>query len=164
MHISKKQKLHLILSWSAVIVWMLVIFTLSAQPGEESTHLSDKVAEIILKRTNIVFSQDTDITAATAFVKSLKYLLRKCAHLGEYFILGILVMNAVRASKVPMFKAIVLSALICVLYAVSDEMHQYFVPGREAQVTDVLIDGMGALAGIGLRPLIKRRNSPSYVE
>jgi VanZ family protein len=40
--------------------------------------------------------------------------------------------------------------VFCVLYAVSDEVHQLFVPGRGAQVTDVLIDNAGAFVGIGI--------------
>jgi VanZ family protein len=164
MHISKKQKLHIILSWTAVIVWMLVIFILSAQNGPESTQLSDRVAEIIIEKINMLVPLNIDITTATVFVKYSRILLRKIAHITEYFILGLLVMNAMKASNVPKSKAFILSLVICILYAVSDEVHQYFVPCRGAQVSDVLIDSIGAIAGIGIRPLLKRRNSPSYVE
>ena len=42
-----------------------------------------------------------------------------------------------------------------ILYAASDEFHQLFVPGRSGQITDVLIDSGGLLAGILLVVLIK---------
>ena len=38
----------------------------------------------------------------------------------------------------------------CSIYAVTDELHQYFVPGRSCQVKDVMIDSSGALTGICL--------------
>jgi VanZ family protein len=86
------------------------------------------------------------------------------AHVSEYFVLGALVTNAMKTSKVPRFKVFIFSVLICVFYAISDEVHQLFVPGRGAQMMDVLIDSAGAIAGIGCIFLIKRRNSTPYVE
>ncbi|GAA4069041.1 hypothetical protein GCM10022410_13710 [Amphibacillus indicireducens] len=48
---------------------------------------------------------------------------------------------------------------ICVLFAISDEVHQLFVPGRAGQVMDVVIDTTGAIAGIsgylGLEKLLR---------
>lgn len=35
-----------------------------------------------------------------------------------------------------------------ILYAASDELHQYFVPGRACQLRDVVIDGLGVLIGV----------------
>ena len=37
--------------------------------------------------------------------------------------------------------------LVAVAYAVTDEVHQLFVPGRSGRITDVLIDGAGAVVG-----------------
>jgi VanZ family protein len=67
-------------------------------------------------------------------------VLRKLAHLTEYAILGALLLRAVGA-RVP--------ALVAgVAYAVSDEIHQTFVPGRQGSVLDVLIDSAGVVIGI----------------
>ena len=49
-----------------------------------------------------------------------------------------------------------LSLFVCVLYAISDEVHQLFVSGRGAQVKDVLIDSAGAIVGVGLYLVISR--------
>jgi len=163
MHIWKKPQIQMILKWTAVIIWMLVIFLLSAQQGAESTNLSDRVAKIIIDKTDMLVHPIID-TSTFTFVKFVKVILRKSAHVAEYFILGILVINAVKASKVPDPRSFILSFLICILYAASDEIHQYFVPGREAQVLDVVIDSIGACVGIKLVPWIKKRNSTSCVE
>jgi len=67
-------------------------------------------------------------------------------------------MNALRRSGVNGWKFILFSLGICVLYAVSDEVHQLFVPGRGRQVRDVLIDSAGAIVGIGLYRVVSRIN------
>lgn len=38
--------------------------------------------------------------------------------------------------------------LLAVAYAISDEFHQLFVPGRNGSVADVVIDGLGALSAL----------------
>lgn len=164
MHIPKKQQLQIILSWTAVLLWMLLIFTLSAQHALESSSLSHKVAEVIIEKVSIVIPLDVETNTATDFVKCFNYIVRKGAHVGEYFILGALVMNATKTSKIPRFKSFIFSILLCILYAISDEVHQLFVPGRGAQVMDVLIDSVGAIVGIGCIFLSKRRNSTPDVE
>jgi len=52
------------------------------------------------------------------------------------------------------FFTLIFSLIFCLFYAASDEIHQLFVPGRGAKATDVLIDGIGALIGIGLYKFI----------
>ena len=51
--------------------------------------------------------------------------------------------------------------VITTAYAATDEMHQLFVPGRSGQVSDVLLDSAGAMAGLavlgGIRFLVQRR-------
>ncbi|WP_245575523.1 VanZ family protein [Alkalicoccus chagannorensis] len=47
--------------------------------------------------------------------------------------------------------------IICVVYAASDEYHQTFIPGRSGEVSDVVIDGIGAFVGISFYLLIRKR-------
>jgi VanZ family protein len=82
--------------------------------------------------------------------------VRKYAHFTEYLILDILVLNALTVSGVRGFKGFIFSLVFCILYAISDEVHQLFVPGRGAQVTDVLIDSAGAFVGIGMYGVIEK--------
>ncbi|MCL5411531.1 MAG: VanZ family protein [Patescibacteria group bacterium] len=69
---------------------------------------------------------------------------RKLAHLTEYAILFILFFRAFgyQKSKLP------LAFSLCVLYAISDEIHQLFVPLREGKATDVVVDSIGSVLGI----------------
>ena len=164
MHILKRQQLQIILSWIAVLLWMFLIFVLSAQPAPRSNGLSQKVTEVIIEKVGLLVPLDIKTSTTTDFINHFNHIVRKCAHVSEYFVLGALVTNAMKTSKVVKFKALIFSVLICILYAISDELHQLFVPGRGAQVMDVLIDSAGAIAGIGCIFLIKRRNSTPYVE
>jgi VanZ family protein len=76
-------------------------------------------------------------------------LLRKLAHASEYAVLGFLLVRAV-GRELP-------AVLLGVAYALSDEVHQHFVPGRQGAVYDVAIDAIGVLAGVYLVGRIVRR-------
>jgi VanZ family protein len=66
--------------------------------------------------------------------------LRKVAHAAEYAILGALLQRAVRHEP--------LAILLGSLYAVTDELHQSFVSGRQGSPLDWLIDTAGVAAGV----------------
>ena len=70
----------------------------------------------------------------------------KLAHLVVFTVLGVLVAGAVRHLKTP--RASWWAWVLVVLYAIADELHQSFVPGRSPLVTDVAIDSVGGLLGI----------------
>jgi VanZ family protein len=69
-------------------------------------------------------------------------VLRKLAHAGEYAILAGLLLRALRRPAA--------SVMLGIAYAVSDELHQHFVPGRQASPLDVAIDALGVLVGVAL--------------
>lgn len=75
------------------------------------------------------------------------FVLKKIAHFCEYFILVFLLYRAFKGSfDLKAFYLIFWPFILAFLYAVSDELHQHFVPNRHATVTDVLIDTCGILA------------------
>jgi VanZ like family len=69
-------------------------------------------------------------------------VLRKLAHAAEYAVLGVLLLRAIGRPG-PAFA-------LATLYAVTDEIHQAFVPGRQASPVDLAIDAAGAAIGIAL--------------
>ncbi|MBI4584590.1 MAG: VanZ family protein [Planctomycetes bacterium] len=48
------------------------------------------------------------------------------------------------------------------LYGAADELHQHFVPGREASLWDLLADGLGGLAGAVISAWLRRKKSGEY--
>ncbi len=130
------------LSWIVVILWMALIFYLSHQPATESDELSTGITEVIIQTVEKVApGMEIDI-------RSLNHTIRKNAHFFAYLVLGVLVINALRASGIKGYRSIALALGICILYAISDEVHQLFIPGRSGEVRDVLIDTAGASVGI----------------
>ena len=129
-------------SWFFVIVWMFVIFYLSHQPASESSRLSLSVADWLLSVISVILPDGLFV------FEPFHFYIRKAAHFIAYFILGVLALRAFRVSGARGWKSVVCAFALSFVYAISDEFHQLFVPGRGAQVRDVLIDGLGALVGI----------------
>ncbi len=125
-----KKKISILL----VVIWMIIIFTMSSFNGEDSSSQSGFIIFIL----NNLFKIDNPLL--------LSLIIRKSAHFFEYLILGILVYNLIKNYKIN--NHLILSIIICFLYASSDEFHQLFVPGRSCQILDILIDTIGSFTGI----------------
>jgi len=128
------------IKWICFLSWLFLIFYFSHQPGTQSTELSDSVVHIFdsVFHNSWISKSLLDVTL----------LVRKSAHFGEYFILGIFTVWLFR-EYISSWKHIFLFAfLFCVCYAMSDEFHQLFILGRSGKLFDVFIDGSGAFFGI----------------
>ncbi len=140
-----------ILPWAAAILWMALIFFLSAQVAEQSDQLSTGITE------KIVAIIENVIPNAGLVAETMNHVVRKNAHFFSYLMLGVLTANALRSSGMRGFKGVAAAFAICAIYAASDEIHQLFVPGRSGQFTDVLIDSAGALIGSGIVGILSRK-------
>lgn len=129
-----------------MLIWMAVIFTFSAKPGDESEEQSIKAGMAVCH----VFVSDFDNLQEHEQVKmaqEIDYPVRKTAHATEYAVLAGFALGAVTAGCIG-WKNVLAAISIAAIYASTDEFHQLFVPGRSGRVTDVLIDVCGAIAGI----------------
>jgi len=72
----------------------------------------------------------------------------KLAHVAEYAILGILLCRAALMERKPSLKRMAVVFLIGTAYGATDELHQAFVPNRNASVWDWMADAAGVLAGV----------------
>ena len=124
---------------------MIVIFCFSNQVSDDSTRLSDGFIKNTICKIN---KSDCDKTIEKTFTP-----IRKTAHFFIYLILGLLVFNCFEIDK----KYIIYAILICLLYSISDEIHQMFVPGRSGEVLDMFIDTAGATLGIISEYKVKSR-------
>jgi VanZ family protein len=87
--------------------------------------------------------------------------LRTLAHLATYAVLAALLVRALAAGRRSLAVAAIAAWLVAVLYGISDELHQAFVPDRTGRPADVLVDAVGAAIGVagavGVSILIERR-------
>lgn len=119
------------------IIWMIIVFYFSSQEGESSGNASGTILNIILKIFPSLEGQ-----ADTAHM-----IIRKLAHFTIYMIGGIIYINLFKTYNIKNTKSLLYSTLVCTIYAITDEVHQYFVPGRACMITDVMIDAFGAVFG-----------------
>lgn len=73
---------------------------------------------------------------------------RHVVHIVVYAVLAVLLVHAIQAPGKG--QLLWLAALLATAYGVTDEIHQAFVPLRNGNLFDVLLDGVGALIGIGI--------------
>lgn len=78
------------------------------------------------------------------------FLLKKTAHMIEYAIFAGLLYRAFKNSNLAKTEALFYSLLITVFYAITDEVHQSFTPGREPTVRDVVFDITGGSLAVYL--------------
>lgn len=107
--------------WGPVAVWMALIFALSAQSQLPSPQ-----------------------------EHWVDFLFEKSAHTLEFAILGALSLRALTVGRSPDWRAFGVAVLLAWLYALSDELHQRYVPGRSADWWDVFFDWAGAIMGAWL--------------
>lgn len=136
-----------VISCMITVAVMVLIFFFSSQTASESSGVSRGVVKKIVDVvTNIVGQKE-----AKPLQDVLHSIVRKFAHFSLFFLLGISVSNTgfqVFAWKGKKLVTIALS--FCLFYALTDEFHQMFVPGRAMMLNDVIIDFIGSVFGCAL--------------
>lgn len=119
--------------------WMGLIFYLSTKGwgGHQTESFLEKLLTAYLPPVRDQLSR-TDLDL-------LNYTVRKLAHFTEYAILTTLGYRACSKAlnQIPT-TALKFALFVSILFAISDEFHQAFEPGRTSLITDVFIDGLGA--------------------
>lgn len=128
-----------------VIIWMVFIFYMSSRTGNESTEQSSIISTFL---TNVLEKVRQDGPQETERLNAvLETVIRKAAHMVEYailFLLSYLAMVKISKSENRIYNKLT-AALISLLYACTDEMHQLLVPGRSGKMRDVAIDMIGVI-------------------
>ena len=139
-------------NWLPVLVWVGVIFLGSTDPMS-AEHTSRFIVPFLrwLK---------PNISAET--LASIHFILRKCAHVGEYAVLALLLLRAATLMtnfrrSIPILYVNVLG--VCLFVAATDEFHQTFVASRGASVTDIMIDSGGVILGLLIASIFRMNRS-----
>ena len=146
-----------------LIAVVIAIFCFSAQSKAQSNEKSDPIVDSVVT----VLPGYGKMTGGERWElrHTVIVVVRKAAHVAEYAALGFFTYLHVHFSESFSEKKKMLYSLgFCAFYGATDEIHQYFVPGRFSTALDVLIDTGGAIVGILLLWLIlklshrKKRN------
>lgn len=137
---------------------MVMIYSFSAQPAVESAQVSGFFAERVLHLLEKLFNQTASQNVEALF-SSLDHYIRKFGHFSEYLVLGLLTANLFFSllKRKSIRSCVLISVLFCSLYAISDEVHQIFVPGRGPGVFDVLLDSVSAAIAVAIVWLVRRK-------
>lgn len=136
------------------LVVMVCIFLFSCENSDESSETSGKFVRIIIN----IFYKDFDRMTEyqqTEINNQISHIIRKTAHFSIYTSLGLFSSLAIGKRKLISLKSAGIT-IFCFLYACSDELHQYFVPGRACMFTDVLIDTCGSITGLLISALLMK--------
>jgi len=124
-----------IFPWLLVILWAAAIFLLSNNPDPYGL-LPEKIYQWVYK---------THITGIR-----LTKILGLLGHMVQFGILAVLLVRALAWPGALSPRHVWLSILLSVLYGLTDEIHQIFIPGRAFQWLDLFMDSLGILLGLSL--------------
>lgn len=138
-----------------MIVDMAVIFMFSSQNAEKSSNVSKTIVETVVEK--IIEKVDVD-NKIEVKPESLEKIIRKSAHFALFALLGVFAFFTLKTSGYISrnLHIFAFALIICIVYAISDEVHQMFVSGRDGNAIDVAIDTSGALIGMLLAFLLSR--------
>lgn len=130
-----------VLSIMLVIIWGCLICGFSSDCGEKSSNIT---REVIVSTSSLFTNVDKNSKDMERIVEKTSFPLRKCAHFFMYFALSFLIMNALYINGVKK-NTLIITSIICILFAITDETHQLFVNGRSGKVVDVFLDSSASL-------------------
>jgi VanZ family protein len=141
--------------WLPLLIWLSLIF-LDSTDLMSAQHTS---------RFIVPFLHWLNPNISPEAAASIHFMVRKCAHVGEYAILAFLLFRATayitnRRWSMPILCLATWTAGLFI--AVTDEFHQTFVPSRGPSIRDIAIDCGGAIIGLLIALFFVRRRSTKY--
>jgi len=136
------------------IICCILIFSFSAMPAKASIKQSKGLTYNVIKLLNGNNLNEKELEKLT---KKINPVIRKIAHFSIYMILAIFTYMFIeelniksKSEKERLRKNILYTCIFCIIYAIFDEIHQIYVPGRTGKVIDVVIDTLGSCMGIAI--------------
>ncbi|MBO5857036.1 MAG: VanZ family protein [Clostridia bacterium] len=131
------KKIYFAISLIIVLALFVLIFCLSHENGEDSTETSSWFTTLISFILPFPVSEST---------------VRTLAHFSEFACLSFFMNNLFVAYKDKLTP--IIACTLSFLYAISDEIHQIFVPGRACQFIDMMVDLAGIISGMVVYTII----------
>ena len=145
------------------IICCIIIFSFSAVPATGSFKQSKGLTYTIITVLNGNKLTEKELAKLT---KRVNPVIRKIAHFSIYMILAIFTYMFIeelniksKSEKERLRKNILYTCIFCLIYAIFDEIHQIYVPGRTGKIIDVIIDTLGSCMGITIILLNNKINN-----
>ena len=144
------------------ILWAAFIFSMSAEVAEDSADRSGEIVEMVVPLIVEDFEEKDPLTQLE-IIAFAENITRKTAHFCIFAVFGVLVLLASLGFERTWKTHLSTTVFIGFLYAISDEVHQHFVPGRAPMIKDVVIDTLGVICGamalmLVAKLVLKRKN------
>lgn len=133
-----------------------IIFSFSAQDGEQSGSLSHMISEKCVAFLNSLSGGEWTQSFMLGLADYFEHPIRKIAHFAEYACMGVLIYTMLRPWNKRDKKLFLTVLLWVIVSAAADEIHQLFVPDRWGSFADVLLDTCGGAFGLLLCVLAEK--------
>ena len=136
------QSQHRLARYGPPIIWAALIFI-----GSSNLLSSSNTSMFLARPLHWLLPHAGDAT-----LRALHFILRKAGHFTEYAILALLAARAFRTSSRELLRSrwFWASLVLVIVYSLTDEFHQSFVPSRTASIYDSLIDTLGGLVALAV--------------
>lgn len=132
--------------WTLVLAALMTIFFFATEPGKVSQTRTIKISQTVVKAAEQFTANRSSGSYITA--RKVNYYIRKSGHFLEYFMLAFCLMTATSLRKPIRGKTIAAVIGFCIICACLDEYYQTLLQDRSGRVKDVVIDTLGATAGV----------------
>ena len=129
------------------VILMIIIYMFSSQNGNSSSELSSSFSSIVYSSIEF-FANYLNLNINNISSVGFHTFIRKLAHFSIFLALGFSYYGFFSSLKSTKRIAVYLALTASLVYAISDEFHQLFVPSRGPSVTDVCIDFAGSIVGV----------------
>ena len=144
------------LSFIPLLVMLSMIFSFSAQTGNDSGKLSYEISYKIIEIKNNILNENKTEAEIAKGAEDIHFYVRKAGHMTEYFLLSLTIVFPLYVYNIRGKKLFWLTLVLSACFAGLDEYHQSFVDGRGPSIKDVGIDSVGALIGDSISWLVMK--------
>lgn len=134
-------------AFAFLLLWLLAIFLFSCESATDSTKTSKSFTKQVIMVVEKITKVDLDEIGKNKIIDKTFKVVRKSAHFFEYFVLAIFLILVFKNYFEVNLKLVMVVCMLGLLYSITDEIHQLFVPGRTGRVVDVLVDFLGVILG-----------------
>ena len=133
------------------ILWIGFIAFNTSQSGMVSNNTSVSITEKLVNKIQDIFNKNEESNSyinSSEFIRKLNKFIRKFAHGFEFLVLALIISFLLQSFNIKNREVIIYTLFIILLYAVIDEFRQIYIPGRNSNVKDVVIDFIGGIGGV----------------